>query len=69
LPPTIQRYGFSATTPTPASPLPTNSRAALADPNRRAAMADEYKALMDNGTWRLVPRRSRANVITGKWVF
>jgi hypothetical protein len=32
-------------------------------------MADEYKALVDNGTWRLVPRPPRANVISGKWVF
>ena len=31
--------------------------------------ADEYKALMYNGTWRLVPRPPGANVITGKWVF
>uniref|UniRef100_J3MVH8 Integrase catalytic domain-containing protein n=1 Tax=Oryza brachyantha TaxID=4533 RepID=J3MVH8_ORYBR len=37
------------------SPVPANYRSALADPNWRAAMADEYKALMDNGTWRLVP--------------
>jgi hypothetical protein len=32
-------------------------------------MAEEYKALVDNGTWRLVPRPPRANIITGKWVF
>jgi len=41
----------------------------MADPNWRAAMTDEYKALIDNGTWRLVPRSPRANVITSKWVF
>ena len=69
LPPPIQCYSFSATSSSPASPLPANSRAALADPNWRAAMNEEYKALMDNGTWRLVPRPPRANVITGKWVF
>jgi elongation factor P hydroxylase len=32
-------------------------------------MADEYKALVDNGTWRPVHRPPRANVISGKWVF
>ena len=32
-------------------------------------MADENKALIDNDTWRLVPRSPRANVNTGKWVF
>jgi len=47
LPPPIQRLGFSTTI---ASPLPTNYRSALADPNWRAAMVDEYKALIDNGT-------------------
>ena len=52
-----------------ASPLPANYRSALADPNWRAAMEDEYKALIDNGTWRLVPRPPGANVVSGKWIF
>ena len=52
-----------------ASPIPSNYRSALADPNWRAAMADEYQALMDNGTWRLVPRPSGANVVTCKWIY
>ena len=65
----MQRYGFTAAASSLASPLPGNTRAALADANWRAAMTEEYKALVDNGTWRLVPRPPRANVITGKWVF
>jgi len=52
-----------------ASPIPSNYRNALADSNWRAAMADEYKALMDNGTWCLVPRPPGANVVTGKWIY
>jgi hypothetical protein len=32
------------------SPIPSSVRAALADPNWRAAMEDEYGALMSNGT-------------------
>jgi len=32
-------------------------------------MVDEYKALVDNGTWRFVPRPPRANVVSGKWIF
>nr|AAT38052.1 unknown protein [Oryza sativa Japonica Group]BAG97874.1 unnamed protein product [Oryza sativa Japonica Group] len=51
------------------SPLSANYRSALADPNWRAAMAEEFKALIDNGTWRLVPRPPGANVVTGKWIF
>ena len=45
--PRLQYRGLTATTP---SPIPANYRSGLADPNWRAAMADEYKALMDNGT-------------------
>ena len=52
-----------------ASLIPSNYRSALVDSNWRAAMADEYQALMDNGTWRLVPRPSGANVVTVKWIF
>nr|ABA95677.1 retrotransposon protein, putative, Ty1-copia subclass [Oryza sativa Japonica Group] len=51
------------------SPLPANYRSTLANPNWRAAMAKEFKALINNGTWRLVPRPPGANVITGKWIF
>lgn len=51
------------------SPIPTNYRSALADPNWRAAMAEEFKALVDNNTWHLVPRPAGANVVTGKWIF
>jgi len=32
-------------------------------------MAEEYKALVDNDTWRLVSRPPGANVVTGKWIF
>ena len=32
-------------------------------------MAEEYKALIDNRTWRLVPRPLGANMVTGKWIF
>jgi hypothetical protein len=46
----MQRYGFTAEASSLASPLPGNTRAALADANWRAAMAEEYKALVDNGT-------------------
>jgi hypothetical protein len=45
--------------PTP-SPIPSSTRAAL---------ADEYGALISNGTWELVLRPHGSNVITDKWVF
>jgi hypothetical protein len=32
-------------------------------------MQDEFQALLDNGTWTLVPCPAGANVVSGKWVF
>jgi hypothetical protein len=32
-------------------------------------MADEYQALIDFGTWHLVPQPPHANVIIGKWIY
>jgi hypothetical protein len=32
-------------------------------------MMDENVALLQNNTWNLVPRPSRVNVVSGKWIF
>jgi hypothetical protein len=32
-------------------------------------MEDEYRALICNGTWELVPRPQVSNIVTVKWVF
>ena len=58
----------TTTSPTP-STIPSSVHAALVDPNWCMAMEDEYRALMSNGTWDLVPRPQGSNIITGKWVF
>jgi histone deacetylase 1/2 len=62
----VQYKGLAAIVP---SPVPSNYRSGLADPNWRAAMEEEFQALIDNGTWRFVPRSSGANVVSGKWIF
>jgi hypothetical protein len=49
--------------------VPANYRSALADPLWRGAMEDEYRALIDNGTWSLVPPPPDANIVSGKWIF
>jgi hypothetical protein len=51
------------------SPVLKTFRIALADPNWRASMEEEYGALRANMTWDLVPRPPRANIVTGKWIF
>jgi hypothetical protein len=51
------------------SPILRTYRAALADPNWRSAMEQEYSALIGNHTWDLLPRPPHRNVVTCKWVF
>jgi hypothetical protein len=51
------------------SPIPKTSRGALADPNWRDAMQEEFTALQANQTWDLVPPPSGVNIVTGKWIF
>jgi hypothetical protein len=58
-----QPFTFTASTP---SPISSSVRAALADPNWRTTMDDEYGTLMSNGTWELVSRPRHSNVVTGK---
>ena len=62
----VNRLNLQATA---LSPIPKTYRTALADPNWRRAMEEEFAALQANATWDLVPRPSKANVVTGKWIF
>ncbi|KAK1619448.1 hypothetical protein QYE76_024965 [Lolium multiflorum] len=65
--------------PPPVSPLrirtrlqqgePSTLSEALDNSNWRQAMDEEYKALMDNKTWHLVPPSRNKNLIDCKWVY
>lgn len=41
----------------------------MATPHWLQAMKEEYKALIDNKTWNLVPAKQNMNVIGTKWIF
>ncbi|GKE18327.1 ribonuclease H-like domain-containing protein [Tanacetum coccineum] len=51
------------------SPISKNPYHALKDPNWRNAIYDEYNALINNGTWLLVPRPAGVNMVRSMWLF
>jgi hypothetical protein len=48
---------------------PENLQIALENKHWKHAMNDEYKALVDNKTWNLVPHKQGINLIDCKWVY
>ena len=62
-------FDLQATLPPTVSPLPKTYRGALKDPHWRAAMLEEYNALLTNRTWNLVPPPPGANIVSDKWIF
>ncbi|PNX66875.1 hypothetical protein L195_g055326, partial [Trifolium pratense] len=48
---------------------PLNVREALARSEWKKAMDSEFKALISNQTWILVPNQGQDNIIDSKWVF
>nr|GFA10043.1 copia protein [Tanacetum cinerariifolium] len=51
------------------SPLHTNLKMALSDPNWKYAMNDECNALIENKTWKLVPHKPNMHIIHSMWIF
>ena len=47
--------------------IPQGAREAMADTNWCAAMDKEYRSLLDNKVWELVPRPKGGKVICGRW--
>ncbi|GKB37760.1 ribonuclease H-like domain-containing protein [Tanacetum coccineum] len=60
------KYNLHVTT---SSPIPKSHFHALRDPNWKQAMCDEYKALIDNNTWVLVPRPPNVNIVRSMWLY
>jgi histone deacetylase 1/2 len=58
------RYGISTF-----SNEPETLQMALENPDWKHAMNDEYKALVENKTWHLVPYKKGINLIDCKWVY
>lgn len=48
---------------------PKNVKEALIKPKWKSAMDAEFKALMSNQTWTLVPLQGQENIIDSKWIF
>jgi len=76
-PKTFADYKMFYTTNHPPATLPTTSSEiepscytkAASDARWRAAMSDEFQALITNGTWTLCPRPLHQNVLRNKWVY
>ncbi|GJR05589.1 ribonuclease H-like domain-containing protein [Tanacetum coccineum] len=60
------KYNLHVTT---SSSIPKSPFHALRDPNWKQAMCDEYKALIDNNTWVLVPRPPNVNIVRSMWLY
>jgi len=66
---TIQKLSLHTIKPVIHQTEPSSLSQALTDPNCRAAMSDEYDALVCNGTWELVPPASVPNIVGCRWVY
>ncbi|XP_021986572.1 uncharacterized mitochondrial protein AtMg00810-like [Helianthus annuus] len=51
------------------SPLPKSPTEALSNPNWKNAMTDEFRAVIDNKTWELVPKQPGMNIVRSMWIF
>jgi histone deacetylase 1/2 len=65
----IQKLNLSIQLSHPIDVEPTTVTQALKDPKWRCAISEEYDALVQNGTWELVPSDSSHNIVGCKWIF
>ena len=65
----IQKLSLHTIKPVISQTKPSTPSQALKDPHWRAAMSEEYDALVCNGTWELVPPDGITNIIGCRWVY
>jgi hypothetical protein len=65
----IQKLSLHTIKPVIYQTEPSSLSQALTDPNWRAAMSEEYDALVCNGTWELVPPAGVTNIVGCRWVY
>uniref|UniRef100_A0A2N9FV07 Reverse transcriptase Ty1/copia-type domain-containing protein n=1 Tax=Fagus sylvatica TaxID=28930 RepID=A0A2N9FV07_FAGSY len=63
------RHALHVMTPSPSMEEPISFTLASKQPEWRHAMNEEFDALLQNGTWDLVPPSPTMNIIGCKWVF
>ena len=56
-------YNLATMTTSNMSQIPKDPVSAICDLNEKNAMFDEFNALIENNTWKLVPRTKDVNVI------
>ncbi|XP_022014174.1 uncharacterized mitochondrial protein AtMg00820-like [Helianthus annuus] len=64
-----QHFNLNTSSSPLISPIPKNPSKALSNPDWKNAMNDEYRALIENKTWELVPKKLDMNIVRTMWVF
>lgn len=66
---TVPKRQFTLLTQPPPLTEPTSFKEAMAFPEWQKAMSEEYSALVQQGTWSLVPLPPKAPVIGCEWIY
>ncbi|KAL0771898.1 hypothetical protein Bca101_037049 [Brassica carinata] len=63
------KYAYAANLTQSHHFIPTTIAQALADPNWRQAVIDEFNSIVKNGTFSLVPPSPNQNPVSCRWIF
>ena len=65
----VQKLNLLTQLAKPEEVEPSTVTQAMKDNKWRLAMSDEFNALVQNGTWELVPSSPTYNLVGCKWIF